>query len=321
MAGIPLGSGFNRTSNAPLDLYSVVADQTARNAIGASFRYLGIKVYSIADKKTYTLKNGLLDADWEEDSPVPATAAIYCDKFTATAAQTVFTLSADPIIKDNTLLFIDGVYQEKSTYTLVTTTMTLNEGAVAGAKVQITYGIVAVGSISDNIVSTTKIVDGAVTQAKKAIRGIKTGSGATNPALAGEVGVSASCGLYNHAGGGTPTDVTNLSKTITTLGNPVNIRFVPDGNLSLNDSNIEMQRGSGTAGIGFYVLRDAVVIARGTYVLSDSATGSDQNIPINIFDTIDLPAAGTYVYKLQLYASQTGTTITAKYFKMIVMED
>ena len=66
MAGIPLGSGFSRTSGQPLDLFDTVADQTARDAIPTGVRYQGMTVYSVADEMTYQLQGGVSNADWAE---------------------------------------------------------------------------------------------------------------------------------------------------------------------------------------------------------------------------------------------------------------
>jgi hypothetical protein len=67
MPGIQLASGFDRTSAQPLDLYATVADSTARNAIASGVRFQGMKVFVIADQKTYVLKSGITDADWKTD--------------------------------------------------------------------------------------------------------------------------------------------------------------------------------------------------------------------------------------------------------------
>ena len=66
MAGIPLGSGFGRTSAQPLDLFSQVEDLSARDAIPSGVRYLGMVVFVVSELMEYTLKTGLTDGDWEE---------------------------------------------------------------------------------------------------------------------------------------------------------------------------------------------------------------------------------------------------------------
>lgn len=65
--GIVLASNFDVNAALPLDSRDTVADNTERDAINAGRRYLGMKVYSVADKKTYVLKDGILNANWKED--------------------------------------------------------------------------------------------------------------------------------------------------------------------------------------------------------------------------------------------------------------
>jgi hypothetical protein len=62
--GIPLASGFTVGSPLPLDDRDVVADQSTRDAIITGRRYLGMKVYVVADKITYQLQDGITNSDW-----------------------------------------------------------------------------------------------------------------------------------------------------------------------------------------------------------------------------------------------------------------
>jgi hypothetical protein len=64
MAGIPLGSGFDRTSANPLDLYAAVADTTARDAIASGVRWKGMTVFVLSTNTNYQLQAGITNADW-----------------------------------------------------------------------------------------------------------------------------------------------------------------------------------------------------------------------------------------------------------------
>lgn len=57
--------------------------------------------------------------------------------FTATAAQTVLALASAPPSKSRTQVFINGIYQDKATYALVGSTITLDEGLTAGMQVDV----------------------------------------------------------------------------------------------------------------------------------------------------------------------------------------
>lgn len=62
-------------------------------------------------------------------------------EFTATAGQTIFTLSSAPLAKNATRVHINGVYQHKSTYSLTGSTLTLSSGVTVGHLVEVEYTV------------------------------------------------------------------------------------------------------------------------------------------------------------------------------------
>ena len=64
--GIEVASAFTRKAAVPTDDSSVVADNTARDALPSGIRYLGMEVYVTSTKKKYRLEDGLLNANWKE---------------------------------------------------------------------------------------------------------------------------------------------------------------------------------------------------------------------------------------------------------------
>lgn len=102
---------------------------------------------------------------------------LLANTFAGNGAQTVFVLSVDPGTKQNTSVFISGVYQEKSTYSISGTSLTFTAAPPAGTVVEVmlmastTIGVPNNGSVTtaklaDGAVATAKIADGAVTLAK-----------------------------------------------------------------------------------------------------------------------------------------------------------
>lgn len=93
-------------------------------------------------------------------------------------------------------------------------------------------------------------------------------------------------------------DITNLSVSITTTGRPVLISVISDGTANfsrwnnLNSSNFSVVR----------LLRDATEIA------DAECSGGTANTPPQAFSHFDVPAAGTYAYKLQLKVNSAGTS-------------
>lgn len=100
------------------------------------------------------------------------------DTFSGNGATTVFTLSVDPGTKNNTEVFVGGIYQQKAAYSVLGTTLTFSVAPSAGTsnievncKSGTVLGIPSDGSVStvkvqDGAVSTAKVQDGAITLAK-----------------------------------------------------------------------------------------------------------------------------------------------------------
>lgn len=61
------------------------------------------------------------------------------DRFVATASQTAFTLTKTPSVKDHVLIFVDGVLQDSSAYTLNGTALVFGTGLAVGKVVNVKY--------------------------------------------------------------------------------------------------------------------------------------------------------------------------------------
>ena len=100
-------------------------------------------------------------------------ADLLLNTFTGDGSDVTFTLSG-AAAENNTLAYVDGVYQNKSTYAVSGATpavVTFSEAPANGAAIEImvaTISVTNIGTPSDNTVTTAKIVDGAVTSAKLA---------------------------------------------------------------------------------------------------------------------------------------------------------
>lgn len=100
-------------------------------------------------------------------------ADLVLNSFTGDGSDVTFSLSG-AAIENNTLVYVDGVYQNKATYAVSSATpavVTFSEAPANGAAIEIMVAQIAVtdvGTPSDNTVTTAKIVDGAVTASKLA---------------------------------------------------------------------------------------------------------------------------------------------------------
>lgn len=137
-------------------------------------------------------------------------------------------------------------------------------------------------------------------------RNVTTRPTGTSVALGGYA-LSASCGLFSTTSA-SYVDVTNLSVTIITNGRPVLVGLISDGDaVNLSFFGVRKSGGGSTGAIysQFKILRDAVTASQ-MYCEhgypSSTSTAPAQEIPISALSYIDLPIAGTYVYKLQALA-------------------
>lgn len=89
------------------------------------------------------------------------------DAFTGAGNSGPFNLSGNPGSKNNTMVWVGGVYQEKSTYTLVGTALTLGGNVPVGVGVEVAWAApIAFGVPNDGSVTTQKLGDGSVTTPK-----------------------------------------------------------------------------------------------------------------------------------------------------------
>ena len=76
-------------------------------------------------------------------------------------------LSIAPINENNTQVFLDGVYQNKSTYSISGTTLTFSTAPPTDTEVEVmTFTQTDINVPVDNTITTAKLVDGSVTSAK-----------------------------------------------------------------------------------------------------------------------------------------------------------
>jgi hypothetical protein len=148
---------------------------------------------------------------------------------------------------------------------------------------------------------TADMADQQVTQAKKEIRS----TGAT--VGAGGFAISSSSGNFSTSSSG-ETNVTNLSVTITSLGNPIRIACISDAQASLNASGFLCNAANGS----FLRLR------RGGTNIQQSAISTSW-LPPSALDHMDVVAAGTYTYVVSV-DNDTATSTFATYLKLIAYE-
>lgn len=118
-------------------------------------------------------------------------------------------------------------------------------------------------------------------------------------------------------------DVTNLTGTITTTGNPVDMKLISDstGFPTINDSYVTLSNSGAVSGsASILILRGTTQIA--SYPISTTNTGGNPllQLPPSIFDFTDFPSAGAYTYKIQAKVG-VGSQIEFHNVRFIASED
>ncbi len=133
---------------------------------------------------------------------------VIVDPFTGDGVTTAFTLSGDPISKNNTALFIGGVYQNKASYTLSGTTITPGGTVANGVTIEVVWAQpLIIGVPSDGSVTTAKIGDAAVTTGKIADASVTTAKIPDANITAAKIASGAAVTNIGY----TPVDVASLS--------------------------------------------------------------------------------------------------------------
>ena len=104
---------------------------------------------------------------------------IFVDEFTGDGSDTTFTMGGDPGLEVNTQVYLNGVYQEKATYSVSGTTLTFSTAPANSTSVEVVRyaaSAVTIGTPDNNSVTTAKIADGSITAAKFAAGAISNAS-------------------------------------------------------------------------------------------------------------------------------------------------
>lgn len=129
-----------------------------------------------AQYNSVTLVADLETSQWFAAASGLGTSNTVVNVFSGTGSQTVFTLSGDPGSKNNTAIYIGGVYQAKATYTWSGTTITFSPAPPVGTNnIEVVWNApLAIGVPGDGTVTTAKIADAAVTTEKIAAGAVVT---------------------------------------------------------------------------------------------------------------------------------------------------
>jgi hypothetical protein len=131
-------------TTTPLASYTTSAGSTARTnpiILDSAGRVPdGGEIWITSAQYKFVLKdsNDVLIATYDNISGIGA-ASYQVQNFTGTGSQTVFTLSAASFGENYTFVYINGVYQNKNTYTVSGTTLTFSTAPPVTSLIEIMF--------------------------------------------------------------------------------------------------------------------------------------------------------------------------------------
>jgi len=146
--GNPLSGGklytYAAGTTTPLVSYTTSAGNVARtnpivlNSAGRVGDGGEIWITSARYKFVLETSTGVLIATYDNVSGVGA-ASYQVANFTGTGAQTVFTLPSVSFGEDFTFVYINGVYQQKNSYTVSDATLTFSQAPPIASLIEVMY--------------------------------------------------------------------------------------------------------------------------------------------------------------------------------------
>ena len=198
------------------------------------------------------------------------------------------------------------------------TTAKIATGAVTTAKIassavtadKIASSAVTTDKLASSAVTTAKIASEAVTIAKRAAR-----DSSSSTATVGNIAVSSSSGSYSKNFGTSYEDVTNLSVTITTNGNPVILELIAGSTSAAYVGVTDAGSPFGTGTVKF--VRDGSTDLAILPLNNGNGTQTQSPGSIRFVDDV---AAGTYTYKLQATRTTDLTSTDVVNCKLVARE-
>lgn len=172
ISGTGIGDGFKIavvkwTSDANVVNIARSGSDTINGATSAQIGSQYSQIIFVADLET---------SQWFASQSGLGATNVNVDVFSGNGSTTAFTLASDPSTKNNTTVFISGVYQQKSTYSLSTTTLTFSTAPPTGtSNIEVAYATpLAIGTPSDGTVSLAKLTATGTKDATTFLRGDNT---------------------------------------------------------------------------------------------------------------------------------------------------
>jgi hypothetical protein len=87
----------------------------------------------------FVLKTSVDVQIWSADNITGISGSGLVQNFTGTGSQTIFTFATAPVSENTTQVYINGVYQQKNTYTVVGTSLTFSTAPPVTSSIEVSY--------------------------------------------------------------------------------------------------------------------------------------------------------------------------------------
>jgi len=130
-------------TSTPKATYTTVAGNIAHTnpiILDSSGRVPGGQIWLLAQSYKFSIftSTNVLIATYDNISGIGA-AEFQVQNFTGTGSQTVFTLSNSSLGENYTFVYINGVYQNKNTYTVSGTTLTFSQAPPLTSLIEVMF--------------------------------------------------------------------------------------------------------------------------------------------------------------------------------------
>jgi hypothetical protein len=147
--GDPLSGGklytYDAGTTTPRTSYTTSAGNVAHAnpiVLDAAGRVQGSSEIWLTESVSYKFvlkdSNDVLLATWDNISGIGAQTPTV-ENFTGTGSQTLFALSGTPTTENLTNVYVNGVYQQKNTYSVSAGSLLFSEAPPATSKIEINY--------------------------------------------------------------------------------------------------------------------------------------------------------------------------------------
>jgi len=149
-------------------------------------------------------------------APVQESTDFLLNQFSGNGSTTAFSLSAAPTTENQCSVFISGVYQSKSNFSVSGSTLTFSTAPPSGSAIEVMAArtvVFSAGTPDDGTVTTAKIANGAVTAVKLADDAVTTDKLANNVVINTSGAITGAAGSFTTLSASGTVTATSASGT------------------------------------------------------------------------------------------------------------